>query len=566
MSRRSRLGRNNAWVWLIACAGAAAAAEGCSGGFSACEDSKTCPPSLSASGSAGASGSNDASSAAGKGQAGASDSSSGESANDAGLGIGGSADTGTDATSEAGALGETGIAPATGCKRAEDCDDHLACDGIESCVGGACVPGTPACATANPDPAHCDVVCTETPGAPTCSVQGQDKDHDTYLSKLCTASSKPALDCDDNAATTHPGAPELCDGIDNNCNGLIDLADGLTVSGTSQQIGTTTSTLRGAPAIAWATDSSVYGVVWTDGLSPTSGDILFETFDQSGTLKVLPKAINQVKTTSSLGLGLAFGADSFGVAWFTSPTVATYFSTITSAGVPLLSPLKVADTFQFLSPPKVARPSAAGSLWGIVWGTVGGGGTAPNEVLGVELTGIGQFAVSQTTVLLGSSAGIAGTASNYVVVADLAGSARGNAGLTYTGTPSITLTGSHPVVGSGSNGYAIAVSPSGTGSPQFYAYGATGLPVCGPVSIGDASFVPAAVVATPTGYLVASSGVVRVQEVRANCTLGALFTVDAGPGATNVGIAGSASGYGVVWQDPTTGAPKRHLFGPRFCN
>src|SRR5690606_24204125 len=29
-------------------------------------------------------------------------------------------------------------------------------------------------------------------------------------------------DCDDADATTYPGAPELCDGIDNNCNGEVD--------------------------------------------------------------------------------------------------------------------------------------------------------------------------------------------------------------------------------------------------------------------------------------------------------------------------------------------------------
>jgi cysteine-rich repeat protein len=34
-----------------------------------------------------------------------------------------------------------------------------------------------------------------------------------------------ASDCDDSAATTHPGADELCDGIDNNCNDTLD--DGL---------------------------------------------------------------------------------------------------------------------------------------------------------------------------------------------------------------------------------------------------------------------------------------------------------------------------------------------------
>jgi Putative metal-binding motif len=34
-----------------------------------------------------------------------------------------------------------------------------------------------------------------------------------------------ATDCDDTASAVHPGATEVCDGIDNNCNGLIDDAD-----------------------------------------------------------------------------------------------------------------------------------------------------------------------------------------------------------------------------------------------------------------------------------------------------------------------------------------------------
>ena len=41
----------------------------------------------------------------------------------------------------------------------------------------------------------------------------QDLDGDGYMAEE---------DCDDNNSVVHPGIEELCDGIDNNCNGEID--------------------------------------------------------------------------------------------------------------------------------------------------------------------------------------------------------------------------------------------------------------------------------------------------------------------------------------------------------
>jgi hypothetical protein len=37
-----------------------------------------------------------------------------------------------------------------------------------------------------------------------------------------------SLDCDDSRADVYPGAPEVCDGVDNRCNGVVDAGEGLT--------------------------------------------------------------------------------------------------------------------------------------------------------------------------------------------------------------------------------------------------------------------------------------------------------------------------------------------------
>ena len=65
-------------------------------------------------------------------------------------------------------------------------------------------------------------------------IQGQtfyrDADGDGYGNHSLTTQSceQPVgyvlndTDCDDTHASVHPNAPEICDGLDNNCNGQID--------------------------------------------------------------------------------------------------------------------------------------------------------------------------------------------------------------------------------------------------------------------------------------------------------------------------------------------------------
>ncbi|MCA9570078.1 MAG: putative metal-binding motif-containing protein [Myxococcales bacterium] len=66
---------------------------------------------------------------------------------------------------------------------------------------------------------------------PVCTVGWADRDGDGYGSPLLQTSScqepivENDLDCDDTALAIHPDAVEVCDGVDNDCNGLVDLDD-----------------------------------------------------------------------------------------------------------------------------------------------------------------------------------------------------------------------------------------------------------------------------------------------------------------------------------------------------
>jgi RHS repeat-associated protein len=63
---------------------------------------------------------------------------------------------------------------------------------------------------------------TDTTCAPTTCL---DEDGDGYGvpgASACSAGHPDQFDCDDHNPTVHPGAVEACDGVDNNCNGLVD--------------------------------------------------------------------------------------------------------------------------------------------------------------------------------------------------------------------------------------------------------------------------------------------------------------------------------------------------------
>ncbi len=114
-----------------------------------------------------------------------------------------------------------------GCSDDSDCDNGIACDGVETCDGDACVPGADPCEAPEEG---CTTVCEESESGAVCTAVAEDADRDGQGSTACKAA--PGTDCDDTLDTVFMGAEEICDGVDNDCNGLADLDDGLPIYGT----------------------------------------------------------------------------------------------------------------------------------------------------------------------------------------------------------------------------------------------------------------------------------------------------------------------------------------------
>jgi len=99
------------------------------------------------------------------------------------------------------------------CSSAADCDDGVWCNGAETCSRtGRCyaVPVGPC-----DDGLACNTdTCDE--AARTCAHVVHDEDGDTFGAADCGGD-----DCDDELAAVHPGATELCNGLDDDCDGTI---------------------------------------------------------------------------------------------------------------------------------------------------------------------------------------------------------------------------------------------------------------------------------------------------------------------------------------------------------
>jgi hypothetical protein len=208
---------------------------------------------------------------------------------DAGVGAGGSGGTGDG--SDGGVVHR---------KKGGKCVDEVPvdCDDNDPCTADECAPETGAC--------HYDYATL-------------DSDGDNYRApRVGTRPGEPGScgnDCDDTNKNAHPGGTEVCDGVDNDCNGIVDdeaifiplAADPIRVDSDLAPAG------PGGLAFSGTVFASVYTGEPKDG---TGGFSVFESILKPTGEKVPPgeQQVN-LKNGDASGGPIVWIGDRFGMAW-----------------------------------------------------------------------------------------------------------------------------------------------------------------------------------------------------------------------------------------------------------
>jgi len=152
---------------------------------------------------------------------------------------------------------DDGPPPPPECDDDADCVDGVVCNGDEHCVDGACAVGTFVFCPSD-DPCftgHCDEA------AAGCVYEATDADHDGHRPPGC------GDDCDDTRREVHPLAPEICDYLDDDCDGEID--EGLAYEGVGDPLDLSDGQANGrAPDLRFdGDDFDVVFDTWPGGVS-----------------------------------------------------------------------------------------------------------------------------------------------------------------------------------------------------------------------------------------------------------------------------------------------------------
>jgi len=250
------------------------------------------------------------------------------------------------------------------CTTDADCATGDLCAAL-FCMEGQCAPATPV---------DCDDgdECTEdtcVPETAACEHRALalDQDGDGHAGPRpgFTAGAPGACgdDCDDTSPLAYPGAVETCDGVDNDCNGIVD-DNARYAPDTMDPVRVSSEELRSAAHGGLAWTGTEYGVTY-EGRTARSGNY-FKGLGRNGETVVEETPVTSTNSDNYTG-PLVWTGSMFATAWEdrrVGDTYEVFFNRLNEAGDKLSPDLRVTDAPEFSLHPDVVWN---GSEFIVVW-------------------------------------------------------------------------------------------------------------------------------------------------------------------------------------------------------